>query len=79
MVYEFYLIRESDFIIHLQHHPNTTDVLDINEFVLCGHVHEKWLWLGNNFNVGVDCHNFAPISIDTVKDHLKRWNNDNSK
>lgn len=37
------------------------------DYIICGHVHEKWLWHGRNYNVGVDHHKFYPISIDEVR------------
>ena len=36
------------------------------DIVLCGHVHEKWLWAGKSLNVGVDQHNFYPLSIEEI-------------
>lgn len=41
------------------------------DYIICGHVHEKWLWNGKNFNVGVDQHNFYPISLDEVVQSLE--------
>ena len=35
-------------------------------FSLCGHVHQKWTWQGKSFNVGVDVHNFKPLSEEQV-------------
>lgn len=40
------------------------------DFCLCGHVHEKWLWHGINFNVGVDVHDFKPISLKYIDSQL---------
>lgn len=36
------------------------------DFVLCGHVHEKWAQVGNVFNVGVDVRVFAPITLQAL-------------
>lgn len=36
------------------------------DWLLCGHVHEKWKILENQINVGVDVWDFKPISIDTI-------------
>ena len=36
------------------------------DWLLCGHVHEKWKVLPNQINVGVDVWGFKPLSIDTV-------------
>jgi len=47
------------------------------DFIISGHVHEKWLWTGRSLNVGVDQHDFTPISCALVlnllyarKEHL---------
>jgi calcineurin-like phosphoesterase family protein len=37
-----------------------------DEILLCGHVHEKWMQKDNCFNVGVDVHDYKPISIQQV-------------
>ena len=37
--------------------------LDQYSYILCGHVHEKWLTYQKNINVGVDVWNFKPVSI----------------
>jgi len=41
------------------------------DFILCGHVHEKWLWNGKSFNVGVDVHRFWPLCEDEVINFLE--------
>lgn len=55
------------FKYHLQHEPSKckTD-LDENEFNLFGHVHKLQLVKRFGLNVGTDCHNFYPISMETV-------------
>jgi calcineurin-like phosphoesterase family protein len=35
--------------------------------LLCGHVHERFLYRDGMLNVGVDQHGFTPISMDSVK------------
>lgn len=32
------------------------------DFVISGHIHQKRLWSGNSLNVGVDMHDFKPLS-----------------
>lgn len=49
---------------------------DDGTILLCGHVHEKWTTERSGagtlmINVGVDRHNFAPISIDEVMKIVK--------
>lgn len=36
------------------------------ERVLCGHVHGAWRRRGNMYNVGVDVHDFYPVTIDEI-------------
>jgi calcineurin-like phosphoesterase family protein len=50
----------------LAHHPN----VEADRYQLCGHVHEKWQRQGKVLNVGVDQHDFAPISGARVADLL---------
>ncbi len=40
--------------------------IDTGQFLLCGHVHEKWAVRGRQINVGVDQHNFYPVSEDEI-------------
>ena len=39
---------------------------DNYDFILSGHIHERRLFTGKSLNVGVDVHNFEPITIDEV-------------
>jgi calcineurin-like phosphoesterase family protein len=50
---EFYLVHEP---IHNNQHI----------FNLFGHIHKLQMVKKNGLNVGVDCHNFKPISLDEV-------------
>jgi calcineurin-like phosphoesterase family protein len=34
------------------------------DFVLSGHIHEQRQWTGKSLNIGVDKHDFRPLSID---------------
>lgn len=36
------------------------------DWLLCGHVHEKWKVLENQINVGVDVWDFFPVSMDSI-------------
>ena len=40
--------------------------IDKGEWLLHGHVHERWARHGRMINVGVDATNFTPISADTI-------------
>ena len=37
-----------------------------SSFLLHGHCHNAWLMKGNQLNVGVDVHNFIPVSFDKI-------------
>lgn len=37
-----------------------------DKFVLFGHIHKLQMIKRNGLNVGIDCHNFSPISLETV-------------
>jgi calcineurin-like phosphoesterase family protein len=65
--------------VMMQHRPptNINEVPDFVNFVLCGHVHEKWkhMWLKKDdnlendlmvINVGIDVWNFKPVRIDEI-------------
>jgi calcineurin-like phosphoesterase family protein len=44
------------------------------DFIISGHIHEKRLWTGNSLNVGVDRHDYMPISeaaVITLLDNYK--------
>jgi calcineurin-like phosphoesterase family protein len=47
----------------LTHRPQVNPSYD---FIICGHVHEKWLIKDNNINVGVDQWIFTPVSLDSL-------------
>ncbi len=44
---------------------------DDYDWILCGHVHEKWITNGKNINVGVDVWGFKPVSIDQIMELIK--------
>lgn len=39
---------------------------DDGRWLLCGHVHEKWIKRGRMINVGVDVHDYKPVSIERI-------------
>lgn len=47
-------------------------LLDVYDFIICGHVHEKWKVKGKNINVGVDVWDFKPIHIDELARFLRK-------
>ncbi len=69
--------------IRLVHNPAHFDYKYNLHFV--GHVHEKWkfqkVFSMNTFvdliNVGVDQHNFMPVTFDEIMKQYHRWKNNN--
>jgi len=51
--------------LRLIHEPENAD--DPNAFYLFGHIHKLQMVKQNGLNVGVDCHDFRPIDLETVK------------
>jgi len=52
------------------HDPALSQV-DRNLKFLCGHVHDLFFKQQNCLNVGMDVHDFKPISIDMVREYFK--------
>lgn len=67
--------------VEFSHYPSHGDSRDVErhtEFrpttdgpIVHGHVHEKWLTNGNQYNVGVDVHDFKPVDEDVLVGWLK--------
>ena len=51
--------------VYLVHKPEEANSM-YNAFFLFGHIHKLQMVKRNGLNVGVDCHNFYPISIETI-------------
>lgn len=49
--------------------------LDEYDYILCGHIHEKWKVNQKNINVGVDVWDYKPVSIDTIIELIKTLGN----
>lgn len=47
---------------HFDKRPSLKD----GEWLLCGHVHDIWKFKGRQFNVGVDVHDYYPLSLEQV-------------
>ncbi|WP_218970411.1 hypothetical protein [Cytobacillus gottheilii] len=58
-----YSISFDDHIIALAHEPSNMIGTVFNLF---GHIHKLQMVRRNGLNVGVDCHNFTPIDLETV-------------
>jgi len=41
------------------------------DYILCGHVHEKWVNNQKNINVGSDVWDFKPVSIDKLIEYIE--------
>ena len=51
-------------------HEKMRDIADF-DFVISGHVHEKYRWVGKSVNVGVDVNYFRPVHIDELEQKLR--------
>ena len=49
-------------------HDPSLSCIDRSRKFLCGHVHDLFVQVQNAFNVGVDVHNFLPLSITQVRE-----------
>ena len=68
-------LKSHEHNLTMVHEPS--HIRNIEGFYLFGHIHEKQKvknngWISNQnksfgLNVGVDCHNFTPVSIETIK------------
>ncbi len=64
-------------------HDDTIKNPEKYSFIISGHIHEKRLWTHRSLNIGVDKHEFAPLSEEELLWYLearaKEFNNDRSK
>ncbi len=51
---------------YAEHRP-----VDTGRFLLHGHVHDSFLARGRMYNVGVDVHDYFPVSLDTIISYIK--------
>ena len=61
-------INNKEYKIIFAHEPSKLPKKFIydNDIHLFGHIHEKQMIKRFGLNVGIDCHNFKPIDLDTV-------------
>lgn len=59
--YPFYLMHEPEHYKYIGQGNNDPPI-----FALFGHIHQLQMVRRYGLNVGIDCHNYKPISIDTV-------------
>lgn len=59
--------KEDNLYLNMAHEPsNINNHYCKNEFNIFGHIHKLQMVKRFGLNVGVDCHNFKPIDLDTV-------------
>lgn len=63
-------VKVGDFNCVLRHEPITDYKLKDGEFVLYGHIHGRQFIKNKGLDVGVDCHNFTPVSEEDVAFYL---------
>lgn len=61
-----YINHETDKERYLKYRP-----IDTGEWLLHGHVHDKWLVKDKMINVGVDVWNFYPVSLEQISGVIK--------
>lgn len=59
--------KETVILVHEPHNIEEVPEEEKTDFYLFGHIHEKQKVKYNGLNVGVDVHNFAPVSWKTVE------------
>lgn len=61
------IYSEDKLYLNMSHEPsNINNYFCKNEFNIFGHIHKLQMVKRLGLNVGVDCHNFKPIDLDTV-------------
>jgi calcineurin-like phosphoesterase family protein len=53
-------------LVHAPEDAIAQDHSPVGDFFLFGHIHQLQMIKKNGLNVGVDCHGFAPIDVETV-------------
>jgi len=69
-VLDKYTLDEFD-LTHLPHYDSCDTKDGSKRWLLCGHVHQHWRIKDKMLNVGVDVNNFAPVSLDDIKEEVK--------
>jgi len=54
--------------ILMAHDPAVVNVLENDQILLCGHVHNLFRQCKNAINVGVDVRGFKPVSLDCLRE-----------
>lgn len=57
-------ITKNGLNLYINHYPS---LAKIDKWNICGHVHNSWRFQKNTINVGVDCWQFKPVSIEQIK------------
>ena len=52
-------------------HDPAASIMALDKTWLCGHIHTLFLQQRNCYNVGVDVHNFYPVSIDKIRKDIE--------
>jgi len=50
---------------------NKRPILDSNQWLICGHVHDLWRFKGRQLNVGVDVWGYYPLSLERIREEIK--------
>jgi calcineurin-like phosphoesterase family protein len=63
-------LHEDKFV--LAHDPSVATILNRGQTLICGHVHQLFRQVGNAYNVGVDVHDYKPVSLTQIISELFR-------
>lgn len=63
-IHSGHLISLNEKCFRLIHEPE--NAINRGDFFLFGHIHNSQKVKRNGLNIGVDCHNFFPVSIETI-------------
>jgi calcineurin-like phosphoesterase family protein len=58
------VVQLRDYDFHLIHEPDKAN--NPENFYLFGHIHKLQMVKRNGLNVGVDCHDFSPVDVETI-------------
>ena len=75
----FKQIDSVDLFVQMAHEP--LNLVKSEAFDLFGHIHKLRMVRRNGLNVGMDCHNFAPLPIEEVlyyKDQIEHYCDENT-
>jgi calcineurin-like phosphoesterase family protein len=56
----------------IERYPDKRPTKGKEDYLLCGHIHILWKKKDNMLNVGVDVHDYTPISLEQVLEEIRK-------